>query len=545
MTYLLVSVFALSIMFLLMPLLQRLAMHIGAVDMPDGRKVHQVPIPRIGGVLITFAILLSLIVFAPLARELRPLMAGGMIIAALGLTDDLIGVKAIYKFGLQWLVAVIFLAMVRPDFALPHPLAPWLALPLAAFFLVGLVNAINLQDGLDGLAAGHVIISATCMAVYLLDGGAWILVLVLAATVSSVVGFLRVNTWPASIFMGDSGSYVLGFLLAGVFLLGVSAHALPWWSAGCFFAIPMLDTVQVIIGRLLGGRSIFRADRSHLHHRLLDAGFAHQHVVYLEYMLASLTGLLPLLILSPLRLRWGAVVLVALLCLAFILQHRTAHPGWTDLGEPQAPWFSRGRWPRNLARAWFLLALAAIYVLQLTTIRGINLQVGGWRGAGLKYALLPALLALFYTAWSAVRLRRNQHARVSTSLSLLVATELFIYHQFGPRGGGSPDLTLIHLGLWLVLLASGLLLFLVRYRDMLVIESPLDYLQVFLPIALFFLPVELKGTFRTDNLAIELLCFFLVQRVITRVLYLDAHRRLLPVAGLGLVLLVVIGLFHG
>ncbi len=545
MTYLLVSVFALCLMILLMPLLQRLALHIGAVDLPGARKVHQVPIPRIGGVLIGFSILLSLLVFAPLAKDLRALMAGSMVIAGLGLTDDLMGVKAMYKFGAQWLVAGLFLAMVRPDFSAVLPLANWLALPLASFFLVGLVNAINLQDGLDGLAAGQVVISAVCMGIYLLYSGQWVLVLVLATTVSAVLGFLRVNTWPASIFMGDSGSYLLGFLLAGVFLLGLRAGALPWWSGFGFFLLPILDTTQVILGRLFSGTPVFRADRRHLHHRLLDAGLAHQDVVYLEYMLSTLAALVPLLWISPLRLRWGAFLLVGLLCGAFILQQYTARVGRSVHGDRQRSWFRPGKWAGIVARWWFLASFSAIYLVQLTTIRGIASSAGRTHHQGLKYGLLPVLLTLFYTGWSAIRLRQDQQARVSTSLSLLAATELFIYHQFGPRGGGFPDWTLVHLGLWLALLASGVLLFVVRFRDLLVIENPLDYLLAFLAIALFFLPVELKGSFRTDYLAIELLCFFLVLRVITHVFRVDTFKRMLPLAGLGLVLLFLVGWVRG
>lgn len=535
MTYLLISVFALSLMILLMPLLQRLALHIGAVDLPGARKVHTVPVPRIGGVLIGFSILLSLLVFAPLARELRALMAGAMVICGLGLTDDLMGVKAIYKFGLQWLVAALFLAMSISLY--PPGLSPpaWMVLPGAAFFLVALVNAINLQDGLDGLAAGQVAISSVCMGIHLLYSGEWILVLVLTATVSAVMGFLRVNTWPASIFMGDSGSYLLGFLLGGVFLLGVASGSLPWWSGFFYFALPLADMAQVTVGRLFGGRPVFQADRSHVHHRLMDRGFTHQDVVYLEYIAATALGMVPLLIQSPLRLRWLALGLVVLLGGVFLLQQRVGHAtdARNDATGGTAIW-----------RVLFLAGCVALFFVELTGF--VRTRPSATPALdGVKYGLLPVAVALGYALYSSIRLRQVPHARIDTSLALLVATQLFIFHQFGPRGGGSPDLALLHTGLWLALALLGLLRLVVGFREIQLVGTPLEYLMVFLALALLFLPIELKGMFRTDYLAFEMLSFFLVLRVATHGLSATARRWMLPLAGAGLFVLALAGWLRG
>ncbi len=535
MTYLLVCVFALSIMILLMPLLQRLALHIGAVDQPGARKVHTVPIPRIGGVLITFSILLSLVVFAPLAKELRALMAGMLTISALGLTDDILGVKAVAKFGVQWLVAILFLAMIRPDLEAVLGLPNALLLAMAAFFLVALVNAINLQDGLDGLAAGQVVISAVCMGIHLLYSGEWILVLVLTATVSAVMGFLRVNTWPASIFMGDAGSYVLGFILGAVFLLGLSAGALPWWSALCYFALPLFDTAQVIVGRLLAGRPIFHADRSHVHHRLMATALEHRQVVHLEYMLVTFAAILPLFIKTHRYPQWTAILLIVSMGAVFLWRHF----GWKReiLPREEPSWFRSGlKWT-------LIVVLSAIYILQLWLFHGRLHQSSGEYTAVARYVVLPVTLSFFYAIWSSYRLRHEHSARISTSLTLLMGTELFVFHQFGAQTGFYENGVLIHLGLWALLAGITLLLVIAggKDKDILATDSPLDYLLVFLAIALLFMPSNLNLLFQTNRVALELLAYFFVLRVATRIFHLETHRLVLPVFSVLFILLLLVG----
>ncbi len=524
MTYLLISVFALSLMILLMPLLQRLALHIGAVDLPGSRKVHTVPVPRIGGVLIVFSFLLTSLIFVPFNPEVRAVLAGSLVISAMGLTDDLIGLSPWTKFGLQWITAALFLAVARPDLPLPVAGAPvWLAWPLGAFLLVLLTNAFNLQDGLDGLAGGLAVISGLCMGMHLIHGDEWVTVALLTALISSVVGFLRVNTWPATIFMGDTGSYLLGFVLGAVFLLNLDGGRLPLWSGLFYFAIPLADTAQVMARRLLAGQSPFRADRRHFHHLLVGLGLRHKSVVYLEYMLASLLGLLPMLFLSPLKLRWLGVGLIALLLALFVLRRLLER---APVGRVEQP----GAAPSRLLLVLGLPLLGALFLVELLLVSSIPL----------KYGLLPALLSLAYALWSWLRLKVSGQARMSITVSLIVATHFFILHQggFGIYEVDQP-LPRLWLGLGVALTLLSLACFIRRFQRISLVSNPIEYFLVFGAILLFFLPVELKAQFSTDLLGVEMLAYFLFYQVASNLAPQPEHRLHALAVGSLLVLLAV------
>jgi UDP-GlcNAc:undecaprenyl-phosphate/decaprenyl-phosphate GlcNAc-1-phosphate transferase len=521
-TYLLLAVFALCLMILLMPLVERLSLHIGAVDQPNARKVHELPIPRLGGVLITFTFLLTTILFLPLNDHVRGILAGSLMIAALGLTDDLIGLQPRVKFAVQWLVAVVFIWIAQPDLTLPFLGSnPWLTWPIGSFFIVALINAVNLQDGLDGLASGLVIIAGLCMGIYLTHSGEWITVKVLVALIASVLGFLRVNTWPARIFMGDAGSYLLGFVLGAVFLLGTGEGHLPWWTGLFFFAIPLFDTTQVFARRLLAGISPFKADRTHLHHLLLDNEYTHGEVVYSEYMIASLLAMVPLLLISPLILRWVGFGLVALLLVAFLLQsgrkksrrlsrqasngtNHTHQMGSLHRPMQQGDQLKRGTWLRWLTIVVYLSGFGSLLGIELASVSPVSF----------KYALLPASLAIAYAAWSWYRTRKQESLRLSISMTLIVAVQTFIFHQFEFASSQYEWGTLQwHMIIWFGLALYSVGLFVFRFRYLSIIETPIEYFLIFGAVILFFLPVELKGSFSTDLLASEILCFFVVYRI--------------------------------
>jgi len=527
-TFFVTGLFALFMSILLMPLLQKLAFHIGAVDRPNDRKVHSTPIPRIGGVLIAFSFVLCCLVFVPLTDGVRGLLVGSLLISALGLTDDLMGVTPARKFIAQWVIAGIFLAIARPEFCFPYPEAPvWISYPIACFLLVGLINAFNLQDGLDGLAAGLAVISALSLGMVLSYHGNSTLITLLVALVGAVIGFLRVNTWPAKIFMGDTGSYLLGFVLGGSLLLGNAAGHLPLWNGLFLFLLPILDTLQVLFRRVLRGRDPFIADRRHLHHMILDLGFAHQHVVFLEYVVASFFTLIPLLLLSPLRLRWFGLGLVGTVFCLFWLQYRnipanTGNRNGLQLSSPVLRHYMK-----RTVQVVLACGLLAILAVQLDQVRGI----------GLKYGVLPTGLAIAYACWSYYRLRRRQEARLSMSLSLVVGAQLFIYHQYGVE-------SMLHEGIWVSLGIVSAVVYLMRYRYHTVISNPIEYFLIFGSILLFYLPVSIKGSFRTDYLAIEMLSFYAIYRVSTGIFNLEENPRLPLMGALCLLLLVIVGMIR-
>jgi len=291
---------------ILIPWVVRLAYKIGKVDAPDARKVHTVPIPRLGGIAIFVGFmggigLMQWLVpgeLFSLDGPLRGILAGGTLMFLVGVVDDLRPLNAKLKFGLQIVAALVAYALgVRIEF-LSNPWGGLYFLPglapilLTVFWLVGITNTINLIDGLDGLAGGVSLIAAGTIGVIALQTNQPIAGLVALALAGSTIGFLRYNFNPAKIFMGDGGALFLGVTLAAISIMGVlklivaMAFALPLLILG----VPILDTAFAILRRLVKGKPIFSPDRGHLHHRLLDAGLDQRRAVLVIYGFCLVLG---------------------------------------------------------------------------------------------------------------------------------------------------------------------------------------------------------------------------------------------------------------
>lgn len=288
------------------PLVMVLAARTGALDRPDARKVHKKPIPRIGGLAIYAACMLSMLLvmaFHDLSGELFMgvvgLMISGTIIMLVGVYDDYKNMPAKLKLlGQIFAASVLVLGFdVRIDF-ITDPFGDyiyleWFAVPATIFWLVGLSNTINLIDGLDGLAAGVSSIAAITIMFVALEQNVMIIAVMTAALAGAAIGFLFYNFNPASIFMGDSGALFLGFMLAGISVIGAVkcaatiALVVPILALG----LPIFDTAFAIVRRYRGGVPIFRPDKGHLHHRLLGLGFTQRQAVLLMYVISALLGL--------------------------------------------------------------------------------------------------------------------------------------------------------------------------------------------------------------------------------------------------------------
>ncbi|MBD2105090.1 glycosyltransferase family 4 protein [Leptolyngbya sp. FACHB-261] len=305
---------AMAVVVLTTPIVNAVARHYGIVDLPgDPRKLHQRPMVRLGGVSIFLSCLAALLLVwvlggfgvmsQPNEYEIWGVTIGGLLFFLIGLADDLISLSAFTRLVLECGVAAMAWAVgVRIDF-LTVPFMGlvqigWLSLPVTVLWLVGITNAINMIDGLDGLAAGVSGIAAVVMLVVSLFMDQPGAALIAAALAGGCLGFLRYNFSPAKIFMGDGGAYYLGFTLAGVGVIGLVkavttvAVLLPY----LILAVPILDVATVIVDRLRRGKSPFKADNRHLHHRLLQAGLSHRLIVLLIYALTLWVGSLALAI---------------------------------------------------------------------------------------------------------------------------------------------------------------------------------------------------------------------------------------------------------
>ena len=289
--------------FIATPVVRSLAFKIGAVDVPkDNRRMHNHPIPRMGGLAIFFGFILSALIFVPLSTPVRGMLLGGVIIVILGIFDDIYALPALPKFFVQIASALIAVLMGNQIDILSNPnifssepywvLGIW-SIPISVLWIVGITNAVNLIDGLDGLAGGVSTISSMTMLVIALTVAEPDTALLMAALAGACIGFLPYNLNPAKIFMGDTGSTFLGFILATVSIDGlfksyaIISFAVPFLMLG----LPIFDTCFAIFRRVSHGQSPMAPDRGHIHPRLIDMGFSQKQAVAVLYIISAILGL--------------------------------------------------------------------------------------------------------------------------------------------------------------------------------------------------------------------------------------------------------------
>ena len=315
--------------FAMTPIVKNFALKVGAIDVPtDERRMHRQPIPRLGGLAIFIGFLLSVVLFADLTKQVQGILVGAIIVAALGAVDDLISLKPMAKLLGQSVAAVVAIShgVIIHLFTNPNIfsgnefiLLEGLALPITFLWIVGVTNAVNLIDGLDGLACGvSAIASLTMFAVALLVAESNVAVL-LAALMGACLGFLPYNMNPAKVFMGDTGALLLGYLLATLSVVGMfKFYAVVTFIVPVLaLALPLLDTLFAIVRRVLRGQSPFTPDRGHLHHRLVDLGLNHKQAVALMYAISALLGLCAVVVVSTGTLR--IFLLVVAIAVALVI----------------------------------------------------------------------------------------------------------------------------------------------------------------------------------------------------------------------------------
>lgn len=286
--------------FLSTPFVKKLAKKIGAIDIPkDKRRMHTDSVPLIGGLAIFLGFLVSTVFFAEIDIKIIAILSGALIMVVLGVFDDKYALGAKFKLMIQIIAAVIpVIAGVRIErIILPFLKSGgiefgWLAYPITILWIVALTNAVNLIDGLDGLAAGVSAIASFSMFLIALMQGNYVIAVMSAALVGACCGFLPYNFSPASIFMGDTGSTFLGFVMASLSVLGLfKIHAIISFAVPFIaFGIPIFDTSFAIFRRIKEHRPIMSPDRGHLHHRLVDMGFSHKQAVLIIYAICIVLG---------------------------------------------------------------------------------------------------------------------------------------------------------------------------------------------------------------------------------------------------------------
>lgn len=464
---------ALVVTMVLIPPLMRVADRLSVVDIPDERKVHTGAIPHIGGMAMVVGACIPILLWLPHTSAIIAFLIALLTLLVFGAWDDSKELGYRLKFLGQFLAVAIIVfwgkvSMAVFPFAGMDPVSLYLSIPVTVIFLVGVTNAVNLSDGLDGLAAGVVLLSLAAIALlaYLADGS--VIVLVAFVVAGTIFGFLRYNTYPARIFMGDTGSQFLGFTV-GVLSITLTQQnntalnpLLPLFLVG----LPIVDTLFVMTKRISEGRSPFAADKCHMHHRLLSLGMAHYEAVSVIYV-SQLTFLLAAFLL---RYQTDMVVFLAYLGLAalmlgglLLLQARQPNINWERL-------------------SWYIARLDSSVKARRIALGAINCGVPAYLLAGaFMLSDIPADIAissLILLVIMLIRLTWAKHLRF-ISLRLLVFPSIaFAVYLMGR------DPTVMALmspavatGLLIVLLA--LMLFVIRStKDQKFQTTPTDLLVI-------------------------------------------------------------------
>jgi len=313
-TYLVMLLVAAAGSYFFTPLAMLLAARWGAVDLPNPRKIHKTPMPRLGGVAVFLGFCLPWAgmylvhnfvtnYFREYEKLFAAMIAGASAMLGLGIYDDCRGADATKKFIIQSAVAVLLyfagfrIEEVTNPWDGPDLKLGWFALPVTVLWIVGVTNSINLLDGIDGLVAGVTVLIALSLAVINALAGNVLVALLTLSLAGACLGFLPRNHFPAKIFLGDSGSLTIGIVLACIGIISLFRNGTTTGAANpvisvplILFGLPLFDTGRVMVMRLVRGVSMFQADKSHVHHRLLALGLSQKHAAWVLYFVAAGLG---------------------------------------------------------------------------------------------------------------------------------------------------------------------------------------------------------------------------------------------------------------
>lgn len=313
---------------IMVPIVKKIAIHVGAVDKPNARRVNKVPMPTQGGLAIFFAFMVGYMLYAKMSVQMLSILMGGIILILTGLIDGINPLKAKYKFIVQTIAAMVVVLYGRVYFSevtflgLVFNFAEPFNYIISILFIVAVINAINLIDGLDGLCSGvsSIYFLTISIIAFILNRAGGLDVTLALIMLGSTLGFLLHNFPPATIYLGDTGSMFLGYMISVISLLGfkvatITSLAIPL----LLLAIPIFDTGSAIIRRVLKGESIGKADKEHLHHQLLKMKFNTRTTVLIIYVITSLFAFVSILFVLGDSHQAIAIYIVLMILLLFII----------------------------------------------------------------------------------------------------------------------------------------------------------------------------------------------------------------------------------
>ncbi|HEY3309427.1 MAG TPA: MraY family glycosyltransferase [Desulfuromonadaceae bacterium] len=511
---------ALMVSVLMIPPISHLSIRIGGIDKPNARKVHCTETPRLGGIAIFCAFLFSVLFFIDIDRQTKAFLAGAIVIFLTGLADDLTGLRPRNKLIGEVLAAT--LAILSGDISittLGNPLGLGeiqlgiFAIPFTIFAVVGVMNAINLIDGLDGLAGGTSAVACLAFGVLSWNAGNISMLALIIALLGAIVGFLRYNTYPAKIFMGDSGSLFLGYCMGffSVMLLNKSGGAVSPVAPLMILGVPILDTLVVMGGRKLSGVSISSPDRTHIHHRLLGLGFGHRFSVLLVYGLSYLLAVLALL-LHGTRDSIQVIVLIIFCIFLYSVLHVLA----TSEKAQQFPLLKSNTTIRQtntfrtlIEYSRYLLVVMKyllLVIISLVIIVKPDYPVNIALGCGLLLVFMSGLFMLG-KGWS------NSLLQSVIYFSGLIS--IFIIENYGRQTElAGFELIWVSHTLFACLLVAVAIKVVLRKRAGHLINTPFEYLILFVVVAVPLLPTDITAKFHLMSVAAKSVIIFAAYKLI-------------------------------
>jgi UDP-GlcNAc:undecaprenyl-phosphate GlcNAc-1-phosphate transferase len=502
------SMTSLLVCMALIPPLRLLAERFQVMDLPGGRKAHERPVPKVGGIALAVGACASIACWVPKDATTVSVLLGSVIIVGFGVWDDRVNLG--YRTKLLGQVIAALVVVMGGDIrftTLPFPpdteVPAWIGILMTVAFLVGVSNAVNLTDGLDGLAGGLSFLTLAGIAYLAYLSNDSTVLLLTVPFLGSLLGFLRYNTYPARIFMGDGGSQLLGFIMGVLAILLTDSSRGPFSPSLALFllGLPFLDTLGVTGQRLAEGRSPFIGDRAHIHHKLLRVGFTHYEAVTVIYMIqGGMLGVAYLLrwqsdpLILPLYLGIAGSVLVLFIAAGRGLLPTPASQDGHFLSNVTITRFMNGPWLTDLPIR-FLAVVVPLFLIALVFVPSSVPSDVGYLSIAV---FVVVLLGLSFSPQIAPYFVRG---------GLYVGTTFLLYVCEGSRGHSLSTLAVAHNAFFIVVAVMVLLS--LRFSTHIRFQTtPLDYLMVFLAVTFPLLPEVSADLSHLGILAAKLIVLF-------------------------------------
>lgn len=482
MNSLLLFVTAMVISMTIVPIMIRLAPHVGMVDMPDPRKVHTTPIPRVGGIGIVIGALIPIFFWLPFDPIITTYLFGCMVLLIFGIWDDSCELGHYVKFIGQFvavLPAVFYADLYVATLPIIGDIPELLGKIFTVVAIVGMVNATNHSDGLDGLAGGLSMLSLACIGYLMYMVGDSAMVFLVVSVMGGVFGFLRFNSHPAKVFMGDGGSQFLGFSL-GFLVIVLTQKSNPALSPALpllILGLPVVDILAVFYLRISGGMNWFKATRNHIHHRLLDLGFTHYESVIVIYLIQMLLIILSITFMY--EYDWfilSTYLLVTVSVFSFLTFSERAGLSFKRADNASAidGFINRKLKSKTLMQVmagYIVLAISFMFVWISLAVESVPKDIGT-----LSLFMAIGCILVFFLF--------NEKIRVVAKLMLYVTAAFVVYLDYIYLNFGNSINQDIEITVYILMAIAGVLI--IKFDDVVDFNmSPLDYLMAIIVVIAF------------------------------------------------------------